>query len=107
MHPKVPNHTQIRPIAINSAVVKLLESRLLPKLQDYLKAKLHRSQIGFVDNMDVYVNIWRALERIQELRTSKKYCTVCFLILNRHIILLHITFCLKDYKVSLMKRRFS
>ncbi len=79
MHSKIPMPTRIRPIVINSSIVKLLETRLLPKLQDYLKTKMHRSQIGFVDKMDVYVNIWRSLKRIQEIRDQKKYCYCLFL----------------------------
>ncbi len=52
---------------------------LLPKLQEYLKTKLHRSQIGFVDGMDIFINIWRALDRIQEIRAQKKICYCLFL----------------------------
>jgi len=77
--PNIPLPDQIRPIVISSPVVKILESRLASKLQDYLKNKLHRSQIGFVEGMDVYVNIWRALKRIQDLRDKRKYVYCLFL----------------------------
>ncbi len=78
-HPEAPRPDQIRPIVINSSIVKTLEIRLLPKLQEYLKMKLHRSQIGFVDGMDIFINIWRALDRIQEIRAQKKLCYCLFL----------------------------
>ncbi len=48
-------------------------------MQEYLKMKLHRSQIGFVDGMDIIINIWRALDRIQEIRAQKKICYCLFL----------------------------
>jgi len=35
-HPNIPRADQIRPIVVNSPLVKILESRLLPKLQKYL-----------------------------------------------------------------------
>jgi hypothetical protein len=78
-HPDLPKPDQIRPIVVSSPLVKLLESRLGPKLREYGKDRLHRSQTGFVDEMDIYVNMWRALKRIEEVRTSRKYTYCLFL----------------------------
>jgi len=69
--PAVPTRTQLRPIIVQSPLVKLLEARFLPKLQDYLCYKLDRSQVGFVKNMGVQINLTRVLERIT-LRTRQK-----------------------------------
>ena len=61
----------MRPIAVQSPLIKLLEARFLPDLQRYLNRKLDRSQIGFIQKMGIHVNLVRALERIS-LRTDKK-----------------------------------
>ena len=49
---------------------------MVAKLQTYLKERLHRGQVGFVEGQDIYVNMWRALKRIDELRSEGKhvYC---------------------------------
>ena len=78
-HPAVPKADQIRPIVITSPLVKILEGRLIPKLQKYLKEELHISQVGFIEHMDIYVNIWRVLTRIKELRDRKKHVYCLFL----------------------------
>jgi len=62
--PNNPTRTQLRPIMVQSALIKLLESRFLPKLRIYMLEKLHRSQTGFVSGMDIHVNLNRALDRI-------------------------------------------
>ena len=69
--PSIPTRTQLRPIMVQSPIVKLLEARFLPKLQNYLTYKLDRSQVGFVQKMGVQVNLTRALERIT-LRTRRR-----------------------------------
>lgn len=58
----------MRPIVIvSSVIVKILESRSLPKLDDdYLSNKLDRAQVGFVKFMRTDVNMLRAIERITE-----------------------------------------
>jgi len=56
---------------VQSPIVKILEARFLPKLQEYLTYKLDRSQTGFVRKMGVQVNLTRALERIT-MRTKQK-----------------------------------
>ena len=68
--PEHPTRTQLRPIMVQSAIVKAMESRFLPKLQNYLTFGLDRSQTGFVRNMGTQVNLTRALERIT-MRTKQ------------------------------------
>ena len=67
--PKTPTRTQMRPIIIFSAIIKLLEATFLLKLKRYLVEKVDRSQTGFVDKMAIQVNLYRALQRITA-RTS-------------------------------------
>ena len=62
--PQHPTRFQLRPIMIQSTIVKALEARFLSKLQDYLTFRLDRSQTGFVKNMGIQVNLTRAMERI-------------------------------------------
>jgi len=69
--PQVPTRTQLRPIVVQSPLVKLMESRFLPKLQEYVTLKLDRSQTGFVPGLSTQVNITRALDRIT-LRSNRK-----------------------------------
>ena len=68
--PQIPTRTQLRPIVVQSPLVKLLESRFLSKLQEYCTFKLDRSQTGFVPGLGTQVNITRALDRIT-LRTKR------------------------------------
>ena len=60
--PKTPNRKQMRPILVQSPIVKLLEARFLPKLQNYLVNKLVPSQTGFVPQMGIQVNLARAIQ---------------------------------------------
>ncbi len=69
--PNIPNRRQLRPIAVQSPIIKILEARFLPILQDYLNNRLDRSQTGFVQGMGIQVNLTRALDRIK-LRTNRK-----------------------------------
>ena len=69
--PNIPTRKELRPIAVQSPIVKLLEARFLPKLQNYLNTKLDRSQTGFIQKIGIQVNLVRAMERIT-LRTSQK-----------------------------------
>ena len=71
--PNVPTRKDLRPIAVQSPMVKLLEARFLQKLQDYLNFRLDRSQTGFIQKMGIQVNLVRALERIT-LRTKRNQC---------------------------------
>ena len=72
--PHIPSRRDMRPIAIQSPLVKILEARFLPKLQDYLNLKLDRSQTGFVQKIGIQVNLVRTMERIK-LRTHQNKCT--------------------------------
>ena len=71
--PNTPSRNDMRPIAIQSPLVKILEARFLPKLQQYLNRRLDRSQTGFIQKMGIQINLVRALERIT-LRTKQKQC---------------------------------
>ena len=51
--PKTPNRKQLRPILVQSPIVKLLEARFLPKLQEYLTNRLTPCQTGFVPQMGI------------------------------------------------------
>jgi len=75
-HPDVPKAEEFRPIVVMSPLVKLLEARLLEKLQWYTSTKLQRSQTGFVPGMDIFVNIHRALDQIR-LRINDKKKVFC------------------------------
>ena len=67
--PQIPTRTQLRLIVVQSPLVKLLESRFLSKLQEYVTFMLDRSQTGFL-GLGTQVNITRALDRII-LRTQR------------------------------------
>ena len=69
--PQTPTRTQLRPIMVQSPIIKLLEARFLPKLQRYLNDKLSRSQVGFVQKMGTQINLSRALTQIYQ-RTNQK-----------------------------------
>ncbi len=71
VHPKLPSPRDFRPIIISSSIVKLLESRLLPKIRDYLTTKLYRGQTGFVSGMGTSVNLGRLTERYKKLMEKK------------------------------------
>ena len=57
---------------IQSALLKLLESRFLPPLKEYLSMKLDRSQTRFVPRMGTQVNIARALKQIHSMTLSSR-----------------------------------
>ena len=69
--PQTPTRGQLRPIIIQSPIVKILEARFSKKLHEYLDNKLDRAQVGFVRKLGVQINLARALQRIT-LRTSRK-----------------------------------
>ena len=71
--PNAPSRKDLRPIAVQSPLVKLLEGRFLHKLQDYLNRKLDRSQTGFIQKMGIQVNLTRALDRITFRNKQKKF----------------------------------
>ena len=55
VHPKLPTKEKFRPISISSAIIKLLEARLIPKLYEYLTHRMHRGQTGFVPGQGILV----------------------------------------------------
>ncbi len=65
-HPKLPKSTEFRPICISSPIVKTLESKLVPKLSDYMVNKLHIGQTGFVYGQGIIVNQLRLIQRVTE-----------------------------------------
>ena len=72
VHPNVPKRTEFRPIIILSMLIKIMESRWLPKLKEYMISKLCPSQTGFVPGQGVFTNIFRAMSRIKEYTDVKK-----------------------------------
>lgn len=46
--PDIPQEDEFRPIVVYSSLIKWLELRFLPPLQEFLKYKLDKYQIGFV-----------------------------------------------------------
>lgn len=65
-HPQIANINRVRPIAVTSPFVKLLEVRFLGKLNEYLKGRMFPGQIGFVPDCGVTINLVRAINIIQE-----------------------------------------
>jgi len=56
-----------------------MESRFLPKLENYLQQDLIESQVGFVPDMGVNVNLVRAIKRIRMGMDEKKRCYGLFI----------------------------
>ncbi len=77
--PKIPKRTEMRPISISSPILKTLECRFLPSLQEYLNYKSDRAQTGFVGKMGTFVNLWRAIDRIQVRTHANKPCYGLFI----------------------------
>ena len=71
VHPNTPKPAEFRPIIILSLIIKIMECRWLPKLQEYVITKLCPSQTGFVPGQGVFTNIFRTIKRIRQ-RTDKK-----------------------------------
>lgn len=71
-HPHLPSPKDFRPIIVASPVIKLLESRLLPKIRDYLKESLYRGQIGFTSGLGTSVNLFRLTKKYAELPMKKE-----------------------------------
>ena len=53
-----------------SLIVKIMESRWLQKLKNYMITRLCPSQTGFVPGQGVFTNIFRAMDRIK-IRTDQ------------------------------------
>ena len=67
-HPNIPKVSECRPIIVSSPLIKLLEMRIKPKLDEYMTKKLTSSQTGFIRCNGITVNQQRLIERIR-LRT--------------------------------------
>ncbi len=52
-HPEIPSKDQYRPIIVSSLIGKILESRLVKPLRNYMTERLHVSQTGFVPGMNI------------------------------------------------------
>ncbi len=65
-HPNLPSKNDFRPISISSPVVKTLESKLLPKLSNYMTEEMHVGQTGFVSGQGILVNHLRLIQRVTE-----------------------------------------
>ena len=79
VHPDIPSSKDCRPIAIQSPIVKLLESRLKPKLDAYITQRLTASQTGFCIGMGISVNQMRLIQRVIETTNRKKHCYGLFI----------------------------
>ncbi len=79
LHPQIPTRKDMRPIIITSPVIKLIESSLLPDLSQYLTEKLHPGQVGFVPGNGIFVNICRAIDRIQARTKFQRTCYGIFI----------------------------
>ena len=79
VHPEIPTPKDCRPIAVNSALVKLLESRIRKRLEEYMVEKLHRGQTGFVPGMGITINQMRLVQRVKEITNSKRHCFGLFI----------------------------
>ena len=78
-HPHTPTPEEFRPIVVMSPLVKLIEARLLSKLQSYLANGMSKCQIGFVPGMDVYVNIHRAVKQLRKRTNANQHAFCLFL----------------------------
>ena len=74
IHPETPTPKDCRPIAVCSALVKLLESRVRKQLEQYMVERLHRGQTGFVPGMGITVNQMRLVQRVKEITNTKRHC---------------------------------
>lgn len=79
LYPNLPRKEDFRPIMILSVILKILETRFLPKLETYMIESMHTSQTGFVPGQGVFVNIFRALRQIKSRTDAKKPCYALFI----------------------------
>jgi len=74
--PAIPTAPQFRPITILSPVFKWLESRFLPKLNEYLLNKMMKEQTGFVPGFGTHVNIRKLIREIKRYRKNDKMIVI-------------------------------
>jgi len=78
-HPDIPRRDQFRPIIISSLLIKVLEARLVKPLRDYMTHHLHSSQVGFVPEMDIFVNLSRLFHYTHKRRERRLRSFLLFL----------------------------
>ena len=79
VHPDIPTPKDCRPIAVCSALIKILESRVRKRLETYMVEKLHRGQTGFVPGMGITVNQMRLIQRVKDITNNKRHCFGLFI----------------------------
>jgi len=79
IHPKIPSKKDMRPIVVNSPLVKLIEAGIMPNLSQYLIQNLHPGQTGFVSGNGIFVNIHRIIQRIRSRTLLGKRCFGVFI----------------------------
>jgi hypothetical protein len=70
--PAIPTASQFRPITVLCPLFKWLESRFLPKLNDYLVKNMIREQTGFVPEIETSVNLRRIVKEIKQFVKKDK-----------------------------------
>jgi hypothetical protein len=68
----VPSLENIRPINIQSVLLKIIESLLLSELQEFIRSNnlLHTSQIGFREHLSTNMNLIRFVEATSDIRAA-------------------------------------
>ena len=74
--PAIPSAEQFRPIVVVSPIVKWLESRFTVKIQDYLRHKIDRFQVGFSPGCNTLMNIQTLLDKIKNNKRVQNKCVV-------------------------------
>ena len=98
VHPKTPRPDEFRPIIILSLIVKIMECRWLPKLQEYVITKLSPAQTGFVPGQGVFTNIFRAIKRIKARTDIKQNVFGFFMTLKVHTTTQDMIYCLNAWR---------
>jgi hypothetical protein len=70
--PAIPTASQFRPITVLCPLFKWLESRFLPKLNNYLVNNMMREQTGFVPEIGTSVNLRRLVRQIKQFTKKDK-----------------------------------
>ncbi len=114
IHPHIPDSTQFRPIVVMSILLKIMESRFLPKLNEYLSQKLISSQTGFVEGQGIFVNLYRAISRIKARISNSQYPFALFVDfksaynhVNHDILFQRLKGILSDDDISFLKAIYS
>jgi len=68
--PKIPTVNDVRPISVQSPILKFIESTLLSKLQQYLKHSMVKSQVGFVPQLSTEVNLQRLMDELSSMKAQ-------------------------------------